>query len=630
MKLKVVISIFVFFLVLFHVNAQDFNDYANLKIKTQVSTEFSLIEESLSSSINYVYANLSFIPEENEFQTVTFNVISEPKAQETISENNVYLRWNNPQEDKLKFSINVEESTKTNFKHITTKVKFPIEENLDEFEEYLEATETVTSNDPKIIAKANELAQGEDDLFVLVHKIGLWTKQNINYSLETLTAEVSQDASWVLENRIGVCDELTSLFVAMLRSLNTPVRFVTGQAYTNILNDFGNHAWAEVYFPGYGWIPFDPTYGQLGYVDATHIKMKSSVDIKSTDLNYGWRSDNVDVKSSGLLVKSNVMMNGTLYKEDVEVKLTLLKNDVGPGSYVPVKVDVKNLNNYYLPVSMFISKAPVKVEDYLHEVLLKPDKEKSVFFIAKVPKDVDPGFIYSSAIAVKDNFNDEVEGVLRFDYNGNKYSLDEAQEIINQFKKEEEKVYSRNVELNCNLDKQYYYDYDTGKINCGIINKGNVNLNNLNVCYNEQCKIISLNIVEKENLEFNFNPNDKEFLITASNNDVNKVGLISPTIIKTPNLTINILDYPSNVNYFDNVILKLNLNVNSEINDVEVKLNNKKIFSLEKFSNAQDFDVSINGYNLKDINILNVSYEDKNGKIYETEKEFNVNVNKPI
>jgi len=629
MRLKNFLLIIIVFSFLSNVNAQDFNDYANLKIKTQVSSSL-LLERGVSSSLDYVYVNLTFIPEKNEFQDVTYNILTDPQAQETLNKNNVYLRWNNPQEDELKFTVNAESETKTNFFHITTKVKFPIEDDLSKFQEYLDETETVTSKDPDIIAKANELAQGEDDLFVLVHKIGDWTKTNINYSLETLTAEVSQDASWVLDNKKGVCDELTSLFVAMLRSLNIPARFVTGQSYTNIIDDFGNHAWAEVYFPGYGWIPFDPTYGQLGYVDATHLKMKTSSDVKESDIFYGWRANNVDLSFSGLNVKSNVINRGELYRENVELKLELLRNDVGPDSYVPVKVTAKNLNNYYLPLSMHISKAPMRIEDSLREVLLKPDNEKSVFYIVKTPKNVNPRFIYSSEIAVKDNFNNEASGILRFTSDGKKYSLEEAQKLVNEFMKEEEKVYSRNVGLKCSLDKNYYYDYDTGKISCEIINRGNVVLHDLEICYDEKCKTVSLNIVERKNLEFNFNPNAKYQLITVTNNEINKVAVLNPIIYQTPDLILNILEYPTDANYFDTVNLKIDLSVNSEIENVKVILNNKNLFYLESFSNKKDFEISVRGYNLKELNKISVIYEDKNGKEYKAEKEFASNVNKPL
>lgn len=629
MKKRAILILFALILII-NANAQDINDYENLKINTEISSSLILSKESSSSKIDYAYANLTFFPQENEFQKITYNIVTEPKAKEEIGNDYAYFRWDNPNQNKLEFKVYVQEDTKTNFKHITSKIDFPIKGNLDEFKSYLKSSETVTSNDPKIIQKANELAQGEDDLFKVVHKLGMWTKQNINYSLETLTAEVSQNASWVLENKFGVCDELTSLFVAMLRSLNIPARFVTGQSYTNLINDFGNHAWAEVYFPGYGWVAFDPTYGQLGYVDASHIKMKISLDVKDSDINYGWLSKNINVDSSGLDVKSKIKEKGNLFKEDIELKLELLKKDVGPGSYVPIKIDVKNLNNYYLPISIYINKAPVKVKDYLHELLLKPNEEKSTFFIIQVPKDLEPNFIYASEVGIKDNFNNSVSGILHFAYDENKYNLDEAQNIINQFKKEEEKIYSKNVDLKCSLDKDYYYDYETGKIFCDIENKGNTNLNNLNICYNKDCKIIGLNIVEKESLEFKFTPQDKEFLVTANNQDISKFFIINPNIIKTPNLTINNLVYQDNADYFDEIVVKFNLNVNSEIKNIEVKLNGKKIYDLKSFSNEKLLALNIKGYNLEENNNLEVSYQDKNNNLYSEKKEFIISIKKPF
>jgi hypothetical protein len=53
----------------------------------------------------------------------------------------------------------------------------------------------------------------------------------------------------------------------MLRTLGIPARYVNGflpGEYNELGKDFivrarDAHSWVEVYFPGYGWIPFDPT-----------------------------------------------------------------------------------------------------------------------------------------------------------------------------------------------------------------------------------------------------------------------------------------------------------------------------------------------------------------------------------
>ena len=44
------------------VNAQDLNDYDNLKISTKISSTLDL-ETSNNAGVKYVYANLTFFPE---------------------------------------------------------------------------------------------------------------------------------------------------------------------------------------------------------------------------------------------------------------------------------------------------------------------------------------------------------------------------------------------------------------------------------------------------------------------------------------------------------------------------------------------------------------------------------------
>ncbi len=70
----------------------------------------------------------------------------------------------------------------------------------------------------------------------------------------------------------GVCEHFVSAMVIMLRSQGIPARLAAGfgsgdfnrvTGYYEVYADDA-HAWVEVYFPGYGWIPMDPTPGWTG------------------------------------------------------------------------------------------------------------------------------------------------------------------------------------------------------------------------------------------------------------------------------------------------------------------------------------------------------------------------------
>ncbi len=73
--------------------------------------------------------------------------------------------------------------------------------------------------------------------------------------------------------KVGFCQYYAALMTALMREEGYAARvaqgFQTGNAddasgtRRTIRND-ASHAWVEVYFPGYGWIPFDPTGGGIG------------------------------------------------------------------------------------------------------------------------------------------------------------------------------------------------------------------------------------------------------------------------------------------------------------------------------------------------------------------------------
>lgn len=75
--------------------------------------------------------------------------------------------------------------------------------------------------------------------------------------------------NFLFVDKEGVCEHYVTALVVMARSLGIPARLVTGYgsgAYSRLTGYYevrasDAHSWAEVYFPDYGWVPFDPTPG---------------------------------------------------------------------------------------------------------------------------------------------------------------------------------------------------------------------------------------------------------------------------------------------------------------------------------------------------------------------------------
>ena len=74
----------------------------------------------------------------------------------------------------------------------------------------------------------------------------------------------------VVKNKKGVCQDFAHLMIACLRNLNLPARYVSGYLETvpppgkeKLVGADASHAWVSVFFPGIGWVEFDPTNGLL-------------------------------------------------------------------------------------------------------------------------------------------------------------------------------------------------------------------------------------------------------------------------------------------------------------------------------------------------------------------------------
>ncbi|MFW5941444.1 MAG: transglutaminase-like domain-containing protein [Chloroflexota bacterium] len=88
------------------------------------------------------------------------------------------------------------------------------------------------------------------------------------YSLDVRRPPAGDDPVdfFLFELQRGYCDYYASAMVVMARALGLPARLVIGYlapaadgAGVQTIYQINAHAWPEIYFAGYGWIPFEPT-----------------------------------------------------------------------------------------------------------------------------------------------------------------------------------------------------------------------------------------------------------------------------------------------------------------------------------------------------------------------------------
>lgn len=75
--------------------------------------------------------------------------------------------------------------------------------------------------------------------------------------------------TFLTETKAGFCQQFATSMAMMARTLGYPSRVAVGfrsadsEGDTYLVNSRGAHAWVEVFFPGYGWLPFEPTPGRV-------------------------------------------------------------------------------------------------------------------------------------------------------------------------------------------------------------------------------------------------------------------------------------------------------------------------------------------------------------------------------
>jgi transglutaminase-like putative cysteine protease len=225
----------------------------NNSIELDLSYELSVPNQT--RRISFVAVLPTTIPDRQKIISTEYS----PKPSRTFQSNgNYYAQYvfDNPAEQiKIDIKINMElfkYDLYTAKKNRTTN-----DSDTSELTDFLVDEKYIEKEDPEIQDIANSLeGRTEEEIVKNIYDFVIAHLEYVKHGRTDFGAVKA------LREGKGDCSEYSDLFVALCRAKNIPARVVTG--YTlRFDSDSPKHNWAEVYLQNYGWVPFEPSWGDV-------------------------------------------------------------------------------------------------------------------------------------------------------------------------------------------------------------------------------------------------------------------------------------------------------------------------------------------------------------------------------
>jgi hypothetical protein len=139
----------------------------------------------------------------------------------------------------------------------------------------LKPTMLVQSDDKDIREQTAAIIKKEKDARTAAKLLNTWVYETINKQpVVSIPSAVE-----VLKQKVGDCNEHTTLYTAFARAAGIPSRMAAGIVYMK--NGFYYHAWPEIWLGE--WTAVDPTFNQFP-ADATHIRFVTGDLARQADI----------------------------------------------------------------------------------------------------------------------------------------------------------------------------------------------------------------------------------------------------------------------------------------------------------------------------------------------------------
>jgi Transglutaminase-like enzymes, putative cysteine proteases len=137
---------------------------------------------------------------------------------------------------------------------------------------YLQVPTDLSPNVRQILL---QWTQGANNTYQALRQIEAHLSDPANFTYSTTNPAIPDNVDvvdWLLQTRSGYCTYYATAMVIMARLLHIPTRLMSGFSAGTynatdklwVVQGSDAHSWVQAYFPGYGWINFDPTPGYSG------------------------------------------------------------------------------------------------------------------------------------------------------------------------------------------------------------------------------------------------------------------------------------------------------------------------------------------------------------------------------
>ena len=273
-----------------------------------------------------------------------------------------------------------------------------------EYRKFSSATNRTQSSDAGMKRLAENITSGAGTPFEKVALLAIYVNRHMRYDEGMVGQE--KDALWVKENMYGVCTEYSTLFTALARSIGIPARYISGYVYSDKFKSWMGHSWAEAYVGK--WVPVDPTWFEVGALDAMHIEesryaeftrrdaLSASVSRSGVELDWDTGEKNGAVAGNIETVKVAYAPPYSSFTFDSSA------HELAPGGTTIAYLAMKSTDYLAIPLSLAgcVGAESVLLDESERYLVLEPGKISTVVWQLNASSSLPSNYIYTCPLTL--------------------------------------------------------------------------------------------------------------------------------------------------------------------------------------------------------------------------------------